>query len=116
MKGVVVDGRIRDLVAIRELCHDGSYTAWSKGVSTVTTSLEARIWAVDVPLRIQGVEVRSGDLMCIDEAEKGVVVIPQNRLKELLEVLPRLKETDNARLLDVQNGIDVEQSFRRHPE
>ena len=116
VKGVLVDGRIRDLVAIRDLCKDGTYTAWSKGVSTVTTSLEAKVWAVDVPLRIQGVEVRPGDLMCIDEAEKGAVVIPQGGMKELMEVLPKLKVADDARLWDVQKGVNVEESFKRHPK
>jgi hypothetical protein len=38
--------------------------------------------------------VKSGHFAILDEAERGVVVIPRNKLVELAEILPGLKEAD----------------------
>lgn len=38
--GVVTDGRTRDVVGCEELCKQGGFTAWAKGLSSVGTSIE----------------------------------------------------------------------------
>lgn len=78
------------------------------------TSLEAKPWAVDVPVRVGGVVVRPGDFAVLDEAERGVVVAPRERLGELAELLPGLKEADDAVLKDVRAGVGLGEAFRRH--
>ncbi|WPG98676.1 RraA-like protein [Acrodontium crateriforme] len=114
VRGIVANGRIRDIASINELCADGTLSTWSKGYSTVGTGLEAKAWAVDVPVQIGGLEVRSGDILCADENERGVVVIPQDKLDELMAILPALKATDDKCVADVQAGVDVNEVFRRH--
>ncbi|GAB1736936.1 hypothetical protein NU219Hw_g304t1 [Hortaea werneckii] len=73
VKGIVADGRVRDLVALAELCQSPSstsstttaagssegrrrgeeqFTVWSRGTSTVGTGLSAQAWCVDVPLSV----------------------------------------------------------------
>jgi regulator of RNase E activity RraA len=42
VKGVVVDGRVRDLSTLREL----SVPIWSRGTSIVGAGAEAKAWAV----------------------------------------------------------------------
>jgi len=59
VRGAVVDGRVRDLTALKELGAEGEFVVWSRGTSTVGTGMEAKAWAVDVPLRIGMVEVRA---------------------------------------------------------
>ena len=49
---LVVDGRMRDVVGIHDLCADGALVCWSGGLTSVGTSLEGKVWGVDVPLRI----------------------------------------------------------------
>lgn len=58
VKGIVVDGRIRDLGAMQGLVdgRDG-FVVWNKGTSTVGSGLEAKAWAADVPLTIGSVVV-----------------------------------------------------------
>ncbi|KAI7215302.1 hypothetical protein KC333_g5524 [Hortaea werneckii] len=65
VRGIVADGRVRDLVSLSELCQapsttstsgEGSrgegFTVWSRGTSTVGTGLAAQAWCVDVPLSV----------------------------------------------------------------
>ncbi|KAF2770559.1 DlpA domain-containing protein [Teratosphaeria nubilosa] len=123
-RGIIADGRVRDISAMRELSHpernlcgEQAFTVWSRGTSTVGTGLEAQAWAVDVPVRIgggEGVLVHPGDIVCADEAENGVAVIPRERFEEVVAMLAALKEVDERCVADVQAGVDVGEAFRRH--
>ncbi|GAB1733586.1 hypothetical protein NU195Hw_Modified_515t1 [Hortaea werneckii] len=69
VRGIVADGRVRDVVALSNLCRPasatstrssgegnggggGEFTVWSRGTSTVGTGLAAQAWCVDVPLSL----------------------------------------------------------------
>jgi regulator of RNase E activity RraA len=112
--GAIVDGRMRDVAGCGELCADEKFSVWSKSLSTVGTSLEAKPWAVDIQVQVGGVVVRPGDFAVLDEAEKGIVVIPNEKLAEVAELLPGLKEADDAVLRDVRDGVDLKKAFQRH--
>ena len=117
VKGIVADGRVRDLPSMNGLCSAESgaeFQVWSRGTSTVGTGLEAKAWAADVPVRVGGVEVRPGDVLCVDESERGCVVVPRDKLVELMKLLPGLKEADDKCVEDVKAGVDVTEAFRRH--
>ena len=114
--GAIIDGRMRDVAGCGELCAEGDFAVWSKGISTVGTTPEGKAWAVDVPVRVGGVEVRPGDFAVLDEAERGIVVIPKEKLAKAAEVLPGLKEADDAVLRDVQAGVGLKEAFQRHRE
>lgn len=105
---------MRDVAGCGSLCADGTFAVWSKGLSTVGTSLEAKPWAVDIPVQVGGVVVQPGDFAVLDEAEKGIVIIPKEKLAEVAEVLPALKEADDAVLRDVQAGVGVKEAFQKH--
>lgn len=62
VRGAVVDGRVRDLTSLANLVSEddgSSFRIWNKGTSTVGTGMEAKAWAVDVPLTIGSVVVRA---------------------------------------------------------
>ncbi|RMY42999.1 hypothetical protein D0863_16336, partial [Hortaea werneckii] len=65
VKGIVADGRVRDIISLSDLCQAPStastsgegrggagFTVWSRGTSTVGTGLAAQAWCVDVPLSV----------------------------------------------------------------
>lgn len=102
---------------------------WSRGTSTVGTGLAAQAWCVDVPLSVsddsatssgasssetETLQVRPGDIIVCDEGERGSVVIPLAKLDEVLKLLPGLKEADEKCIADVEGGVDVRETFRRH--
>jgi len=116
VKGVIADGRVRDVPAMRQLVQEGNgeFTVWSRGYSTVGAGLEAKPWAADIPLRVGDVMVKPGDILCADADENGCVIIPREKLDELMAILPALKEADEKCVADVQAGVDVTEAFRRH--
>ncbi|RMY44765.1 hypothetical protein D0865_10344 [Hortaea werneckii] len=144
VRGIVADGRVRDIVSLSELCQapstastsssDGrrgeGFTVWSRGTSTVGTGLAAQAWCVDVPLSVPNkppitsfsssenpspsLQVNPGDIIVCDEGERGSVVIPLSKLDEVLSLLPSLKEADEKCIADVEAGVDVREAFRRH--
>lgn len=48
-RGVLVDGQVRDLQAIKEL----GIPVWSRGTSIVGAGAETKAWATNVPVQIQ---------------------------------------------------------------
>ena len=114
--GCVTDGRTRDVVGCEELCKDGNFTAWAKGLTSPGTSLEGKPWAVDCPLMIGKVEVHAGDILVADEGEMACCVIPRAKLGEVMELLPVHKEADDGLLNDVKNGMDFKTAIKRWPK
>ncbi|OAL39846.1 hypothetical protein AYO20_00758 [Fonsecaea nubica] len=116
VKGCIIDGRARDRVGCGELCKDGSFQCWSKALTSPGTSLEAKPWAVDVPIKIGGVVVAPGDVLVADEAEMVCCVIPRARLHEVMELLPVQKEADDGLLEDVKRGMGFKEAIKRWPK
>lgn len=116
VQGVIVDGRSRDVVGCGELCKDGKFQAWTKTLTSAGTSTEGKPWAVDVPLQIGKMTVKPGDILCADEGEMVVNVIPKEKLDDVLKLLPIQKEADDGLLKDVQNGMSFKEAIARHPE
>lgn len=108
-KGVVVGGRIRD---IEELKSTG-LPMWAAGVSTVGTGAETKQHALNVPVKINGVWVNAGDIMFCDPMN-GVVVIPRDRLEEVIELIPKIVAADDKVKEDVANGTLVQEAFKKH--
>lgn len=114
--GVVTDGRMRDIVPCDEICSDGKFTLWSKALSTVGTSMEAKAWAVDVPVSVGPVQVNPGDILFADEGERGAVVIPKEKLKEVVNLLEVQKKEDDGLLEDVKKGMSMIDAIKLHPK
>lgn len=109
-QGVVVDGRVRDLVALKAT----QLPIWSKGTSIIGAGAETKFHASNVPIKIGETTVAAGDIVMIDPAENGVVVVPLEKVEELLELLPKLVGADEKVIADVEQGVSVEEAFKRH--
>lgn len=115
IRAVVTDGRTRDVVGCSELCADNTFSCWAKANTSVGTSLEGKPWAVDVPLRVGEVVCKPGDLLVADEGEMVCVVIPREKLGEVMKLLPKHKEADDGLLGDVQGGMGFKEAIKRWP-
>ncbi|OCL00202.1 DlpA domain-containing protein [Cenococcum geophilum 1.58] len=109
-RGIVTDGRVRDLETLGSL----GLPVWSRATSTIGAGAEAKAWAHNVPITISGVQITPGDIIVIDPSENGIVSIPQTKLDAVLELLPRLVAADEKVIEDVEKGVDVGEAFRRH--
>ncbi|KAI0999617.1 hypothetical protein K3495_g8581 [Podosphaera aphanis] len=108
VRGVVVWGRVRDL---RELAVSG-VSIWAKGSSVVSSAAESAPQAIQITLDINGTIVKPGDVVFADH-DNGVVVIPLERLKEVLALLLDLSRVDEHIINDVRNGVSVYDTLTR---
>lgn len=108
-KGIVVAGRVRDVEELRAT----GLPIWGKGTSAVGAGGGSVPWAIQVPLEIDGVTVEPGDLAFCD-AVNGVVVIPHNKVMQVLELLPKLVSADDKAKEDVAKGASVFEAFKKH--
>ncbi|RLM00801.1 hypothetical protein CFD26_108022 [Aspergillus turcosus] len=108
VRGVLVNGRVRDLAEINEC----KLPVWAKGTSTVGTGAEAKPGARDVPVDVGGVTVSPGDIIFCDPLE-GVVAIPQELLDPVLELMPKLVAMDDKVKDAVSQGMNVFDAFKQ---
>lgn len=90
LAGVVVDGTVRDIVEIKKL----DFPVFCKG-NTVAASGKGGIGEVNVPISCGGVVVYPGDII-VGDAD-GVVVVPQDRVAQVLELALRKEQADRER-------------------
>ena len=86
---------------------------WSKATSIVGTGAEAKPHALQVPLNLDGTLINPGDLIFLD-AENGVVAIPQDKVAGVIDLLPKLVSADDRVKEDVEQGVSVNEAFKRH--
>lgn len=108
-KGILVAGRVRD---VEELEGTG-LPIWARGLSTVGVGAASVPWAAQVDLEFDGTVARPGDLAFCDPVN-GIVVIPQDKVSQVLDWLPRLTSADDKVKQDVAQGVSVFEAFKRH--
>ena len=95
--GVVIDGAIRDTANIREM----KFPAFAKLI-TPTAGEPKGQGMVDVPIRIGGQEIRTGDWIVGDD--DGVVVIPQERAVEVANRAQSVVEREDREMAEIEQG------------
>lgn len=86
---------------------------WANGISTVGSGGGSVAWATQVPVEINGVTVSPGDI-AVSDPLNGVVVIPRDKLEDVLGLLPGLVAADDKVKADVLKGMSVAEAFRLH--
>lgn len=109
-QAIVVDGRVRDLSTLSKM----DLPVWSKGTSIIGAGAESKFHAMEVPIKIGAVTVEPGDIIIIDEEEKGVVVVPLIKVDQVLDILPKLVAADEKVMKDVEKGVSVRDAFKKH--
>ena len=71
---------------------------------------ESKAHAINVPITVSGITINPGDIV-FSEPGSGVVIIPQSKITEVLELLPRLVEADNLVKEEVSKGMPVQEAF-----
>lgn len=95
--GLVIDGSIRDSIAIQEL----GFPAFSKGLSIKGTTKDS-LGYINHPIVIGGITVHPGDVILGDA--DGVVVVSQKDLAEVLERSKLRKEKEEKIKKELQMG------------
>ena len=99
--GTVIDGVCRDVDGIREQ----NYAMFTKGYFMVTGKDRVTLESVNEKVVICGVRVSPGDLIMADQS--GVLVIPQDRAKEVLETALKIEEAENGIVEAIKGGSSL---------
>lgn len=70
-------------------------------------------WATQVAVEVNGVQVNPGDVAFSDPGN-GVVIIPRDKVGQVLELLPSLVAADARVKEDVVKGMSVYEAFKLH--
>jgi regulator of RNase E activity RraA len=68
-----------------------------------------------VPLNLQGTVVNPGDLIFLDSTN-GAVAIPIEKVEAVIELLSKLVAADDRVKEDVEQGMSVQEAFKKHRE
>ncbi|PTB64621.1 RraA-like protein [Trichoderma citrinoviride] len=107
--GIIVAGRVRDLDELRST----NLPIWGYGTSTVGSGGGCVPWATQVTVRVNGVDISPGDVAFSDPGN-GVVIIPRDKVDDVLDLLPGLVAADIKVKEDVARGMPVYEAFKLH--
>ncbi|KAG9085348.1 hypothetical protein FRC06_003653 [Ceratobasidium sp. 370] len=120
VRGVVIDGRARDLVEHRA----AGFTVFARGGSTLGQSPFTRPSELNVPITIlprpdfetcyentfAAVEIHPGDIIVADI--DGVVCVPPELLENVVDGCRYSKVVDEKCMIDIQSGRSIQETFQ----
>ena len=95
--GIVIDGPIRDIDAVREM----ELPIYATGTNPAGPYKEGP-GEINVPISCGGISVNPGDIIVMDA--DGVIVIPLQEAETVLKNARAFQEKDEAKLLAAQEG------------
>lgn len=104
IEGTVIDGVCRDVTAMLDL----GYPMFSRGYTMRTGKDRVYVDAVNVPVTVSEIPVHPGDAILGDDS--GVVVVPQDRLAEVLEIAEDIERKEQQILKLVASGISLKEA------
>ncbi|MBN9108353.1 MAG: hypothetical protein J0I34_06185 [Pseudonocardia sp.] len=108
--GVLIDGACRDVDEIREL----GLPVSARAVVPFTARGRFVEDTVGEPIRVGGLAVRTGDFVLADGT--GAVVVPSDRVDEVLSVAESLADKEAAMVRGLENGDSLAVVFGRNYE
>jgi regulator of RNase E activity RraA len=106
--GCVTDGCVRDVRRIR----DSGFPLFCGGMHPTDTKYRGKLMAIDVPARIGGVRIRSGDLVIGDV--DGIVFVPHDMVDAVIAKALDKVRTENLFRADLLRGDTLATVFTRY--
>ena len=106
--GVICDGPVRDTVKIREI----GFPTFSNGTRPEDYKGRMRIDSSGQPIMCAGVSVSAGDLIIADE--DGVVVVPSERIDEVVHLTNHRASQENLVLRELQQGSRIREVWDKY--
>lgn len=103
-KGVtatIIDGCVRDL----DDCIDADYPVYARGTVVCTARSRVIEAGTNELINFGGVQVRPGDIVFGDSS--GVVVVPRERMDEVLEKAEQLWQKEEDMIAEIRAGNDI---------
>ena len=101
VSGVVVDGAARDI----DMCKEFEFPVYARGTIPITARGRIMQESFNEVIRIGDVQVRPGDIVMADI--NGVVVIPVEKVDEVLGAAEDIFKKEAAMVEDLKNGLSI---------
>ena len=95
--GIIIDGPIRDIDAVRKM----TYPIYATGTNPGGPYKEGP-GEINVPISCGGISINPGDIIVMDQ--DGVIVIPWQEGETVLEAAKAFQAQDEAKLVAAQTG------------
>lgn len=106
--GAVVDGAVRDVKRMRQM----GFPVFARGTSPFDSLHRQRVVDLDVPVRIEGVIFRPGDLVLADA--DGIVVVPQEVEAEAIRRAWEKAHAENHVRDAIRQGMPAWEAWQRY--
>jgi regulator of RNase E activity RraA len=106
--GVVVDGAARDIDACREF----GFPVYGRGTVPLTARGRIMEESFNGIIRVGDVQVRPGDIVMADI--NGVVIIPVERLDEVLTAAEEILQKEEAMVEELKRGVSIVDVDRKY--
>ena len=104
ISGTVIDGVCRDIDTIREL----KYPIFTKGTYMETGKDRVYVDRINETINVSGVQINPGDLLVGDNT--GVVVVPRNRVEEVLSVAKNIDRVEQQIREKIRAGMSLKEA------
>ncbi len=101
ISGVVADGAARDIDACREF----GFPIYARGTVPITARGRIMEESFNEVIRIGDIQVRPGDIIMADI--NGVVIIPEEKLEEVLEAAEQILKKEEEMVEELRKGISM---------
>lgn len=103
--GVIVDGAVRDIAKMRTM----NFPVFARGANPYDSRDRQRVIDVDVPVELDGVVFRPGDLVAADE--DGIVVVPQEVEQQVVRAAWQKAHAENQVRDAIRQGMSATKAF-----
>lgn len=108
ISGVCIDGAARDI----DDCIEINFPVYARGTVVATARGRAMEESTNALIQFGGVQVRPGDLIMGDHS--GVVVVPWERVDEVLDKAEELCGKEENMIADIRNGMSMVEVDRKY--
>ncbi len=107
LAGTVIDGVTRDVDEFRAL----GLPVYGRGIIQQSIRNRCDFAGHGIEVHLAGVRVRPGDFIMADD--NGVLVVPQEKVEEVLEIAERYKKVEDTIVQEIRNGADPIEAHER---
>jgi regulator of RNase E activity RraA len=106
--GAIVDGAVRDVAKMTEM----DFLVFARGSCPYDSMNRQRVKAIDVPVEIDGVSFRPGDLVIADR--DGLVVVPRDAESEALKRAWDKVHDENVMREAIHDGMKATDAYAKY--
>jgi len=108
IQAAVLDGGSRDLIEAAAM----KFSIYARSVVPTTSVGRTKVSAINVPIECGGITVTPGDVVVADI--DGVVVIPKQRLAEVLKLAREIDKIEKAEAVELRRGNKMTEVIQKY--